>query len=445
MSARRQVAKSRQRPLGGRAAAALALHQVIDGGQSLNGVLDAQVAGLIPRERSLARELSYGVLRWLLPLEVTLAHLMERRLRRRDRDLHALLLAGIYQMLHLAVPDHVALSQTAEAARHLGKEWAVGLVNAVLRRLQELRAEVPGWMDDDAARYAHPPWLLEALRDAWPDAWAGVVAANNQRPPMTLRVNARHAARDDYLRRLQAAGIAATELPHAAQALVLEQPMDVFTLPGFTDGDVSVQDAAAQLAASLLQIEPGQRVLDACAAPGGKSCHLLECEPRVGELVAVDVDLARVAALESNLRRLGLHAAVRMGDASRPQGWWDGVPFDRILLDAPCSGTGVIRRHPDIKVLRRATDIDLLTQRQQALLEALWPLLKPGGILLYATCSVLPRENSDRIVRFLAAHPDAVHRTIDAPWGREQPAGRQILCGEEGMDGFYYACVAKRD
>lgn len=444
MSARRPATRPPRRYTSGRAAAAQVLHRVIDDGQSLNGMLDTWVTGLIPHERSLAKELSYGVLRWLPQLEAVLSHLVDRPLRRRDRDVHALLLSGIYQILHLAVPDHVAISQTAEAARHLGKEWAVGLVNGVLRKLQGLRRVVPGWIASDVARHAHPEWLLDALRTAWPDDWESVVAANNRRPPMTLRVNALRTTRADYLRRLEAAGIAAVELPYVDHALCLEQPADVHALPGFSVGEVSVQDAAAQLAAPLLQLTPGLRVLDACAAPGGKSCHVLECEPRLEELVAMDADLQRVAALESSLRRLDLRATVRVGDATRPDTWWDGVPFDRILLDAPCSGTGVIRRHPDIKVLRRATDIDAMAQRQQALLEALWPLLKPGGILLYATCSVLPRENSEQVGRFLAAHADADHREIAAPWGRAQPAGRQILSGEAGMDGFYYACVAKQ-
>ncbi|KAA3628808.1 MAG: 16S rRNA (cytosine(967)-C(5))-methyltransferase RsmB [Proteobacteria bacterium] len=444
MKARRLPPKLPRRVPSGRAVAARVLQQVIDEGRSLNAAFDVAAAGLVLQERSLAKELSYGVLRWLQPLEAVLAHLMDRPLRRRDRDVHALLLAGIYQMLHLAVPDHVALSQTVEATRHLGKDWAVGLVNAVLRQLQNRRDAVSGWVEAADAASAHPRWLLEALRSAWPDDWEALVAANNQRPPMTLRVNALRTTRGEYLRRLQSAGIAAEILPYCPQALRLERAMDVRSLPGFATGEVSVQDAAAQLAAALLQLAPGQRVLDACAAPGGKTCHILEQELRLAEVMAIDVDAQRLTTLESNLRRLDLTATVRAADAAHPQDWWDGVPFDRILLDAPCSGTGVIRRHPDIKVLRRPTDIPELTHRQGVLLEALWPLVKPGGMLLYATCSVLPQENSERMASFVAAHTDAANVPIAAEWGRAQPVGRQILAGAAGMDGFYYACVIKR-
>lgn len=424
--------------------AARVLQQVIDERRSLSAVFDAAAAGLTPPERGLAGELSYGVLRWLAQLEAVLPHLLERPLRGRDRDIHALLLTGLYQLLHLAVPDHVAISQSVEAARHLGKEWAAALVNAVLRNLQRRRDGVSGWIAAASAIHAHPAWLLEALREAWPGDWEAIVAANNTRPPMTLRVNARRCPRGEYLDRLQVAGMAARALPHADQAVGLEQAVDVHALPGFDAGEVSVQDGAAQLAAGLLNLASGQRVLDACAAPGGKTCHILEREPRLAQVVAVDIDGQRVTALESNLRRLELSATLRVGDVARPETWWDGAAFDRILLDAPCSATGVIRRHPDIKVLRRATDIGDLVVRQAALLEALWPLVTPGGMLLYATCSVLPEENSVQMVRFVAAHADAEHRPIVADWGAAQPVGRQILTGEAGMDGFYYACVVKR-
>lgn len=445
MSTRSFPSKSPRRFISGRAAAARILVSVIDEGRSLKAVLEEMVSFLKPQERALTSELSYGVLRWLPQLETVLLHLLDRPLRRRDRDIHTLLLIGLYQMLHLAVPDHVALSQTAEAARHLGKDWAVGLVNALMRNLQGQSDAVPGWISSSAtAKHAHPLWLLEIIQEAWPEDWSAIVAANNQRPPMTLRVNRRRIDRAAYLERLSSEGIAAVALPFAEQAVRLEKPQDVTNLPGFSGGEVSVQDAAAQLAAPLLELQPGQRVLDACAAPGGKTCHILELQPQLAEVVAVDVDVHRMAALESNLSRLQLVATVRIGDAAIPAMWWDGELFDRILLDAPCSGTGVIRRHPDIKVLRHPQDIPALAERQMALLQALWPLLKPGGMLLYATCSVLPQENSLLTQRFVQMQVNAEHDPIGAPWGRAQAMGRQIVTGEATMDGFYYARLIKR-
>jgi 16S rRNA (cytosine967-C5)-methyltransferase len=225
--------------------------------------------------------------------------------------------------------------------------------------------------------------------------------------------------------------------------IVLENACDVKQLPGFADGVVSVQDSAAQLAVVLLDLQPNQRVLDACAAPGGKTCHVLETEPELAHVLALDRDAVRLGRIRENLERLGLTAQLREGDASDPRQWWDGTPYDRILLDAPCSATGVIRRHPDIKLLRKAADIAPLARRQQTLMARLWPLLAPGGMLVYATCSVLKQENELNVEHFLATHGDARERPIAAPWGHAGVCGRQILPGEAGMDGFFYACLVK--
>lgn len=435
-----------RRQVGARAVAAEVLVAVLDQRRSLNGVLEAALGRLAKPERALTRELCYGVLRWLPQLQAVATCLLHKPLRRRDRDVYSLILIGLYQVLHLAVPDHAAVAETAEAARELDKAWAVGLVNGVLRRMQRETTTVLGHLDSDpAATYAHPLWLLDALREAWPDHWQAIAAAGNQRPPMTLRVNARRYDRAAYLARLEAAGLHAVATPWTGHGLTLERPTDVARLPEFAAGAVSVQDGAAQLAAPLLELAPGQRVLDACAAPGGKSCHILEAEPRLGELVALDRDAERMDALRANLRRERLAATTIVGDAAVPAGWWDGEHFDRLLLDAPCSATGVIRRHPDIKVLRRAGDIDGLVHRQAQLLAAVWPLLRPGGILVYATCSLLPRENEKQAAQFLAGHADARERPIDAEWGLARPVGRQILVDQHGMDGFYYARLEKVD
>ena len=335
------------------------------------------------------------------------------------------------------------VAETVAAVRPLRKPWAAGLVNAVLRSALRRRAELEALIEADAeARAAHPRWLLDWLRRDWPDDWPAIVAANNVRPPFTLRINRLRLDREAYRQRLATAGYDAG--PAAAEtALTLSTPTDPAILPGFAEGWVSVQDAGAQLAASLLAARPGQRVLDACAAPGGKTGHLLECAPDL-DLTALDCDAGRLERVRDTLARLRLNARLLAGDARRPADWWDGARYDRILLDAPCSATGVIRRHPDIKLLRRESDIAALAERQQALLTGLWPLLRPDGRLLYVTCSVLRAENERVVAAFLATHPDAHEQPIVAGWGRVLSHGRQILPGESGMDGFYYAVLGKR-
>lgn len=427
-----------------RAAAVKMLERVL-AGRSLSDTLDD---GLRPvragAEQALARELVYGVLRWYSRLAAVRDGLLAKPLKARDADIGLLITVGLYQCIELRTPPHAAVAATAEVARTLGKAWAVGLVNAVLRRfLREQEALLAAADADPATRYAHPPWLLERYRAAWPQDWQQLLQANNGRPPMTLRVNRRRCTRAQYLGQLTAAGLAAQPHPWAADALVLETPVPVTRLPGFADGLVSVQDAAAQQAAVLLDPPAGSRVLDACAAPGGKTCHLLERYPEVGEVVALDIAPERLARIDDNLQRLGLQARVLAGDATEPGSWWDGVGFERILIDAPCSGSGVIRRNPDIKWLRRAEDLAALAAVQRRLLQALWPLLLPGGKLVYATCSILPEENERVLADFVATQPDAQAQPLQQDWGRQQAYGRYILTGESGMDGFYYGCLQK--
>lgn len=427
-----------------RTAAVTVLTQVLNQGSSLSSAMPPVLTKLHPStERALAQEMCYGMLRWYPRLAAVLDCLLDKPLKARDADVRCLLLLGLYQLIYTRIPDHAAVTETVAAAKALSKPWASGLVNAILRGFLRDRDRLLSEADrDETAATAHPAWLLEEIKTAWPDDWRAIIAANNQRPPMTLRVNARQTRRDDYLAKLAQAGMTASSAPHTTHGVILDQPVDVERLPGFGTGEVSVQDAAAQLAAMLLDVRPGQRVLDACAAPGGKTAHLLELQPDI-DLTALDSDAGRLRRVEENLRRLRLPARVIQGDAALPDAWWDGAPFDRILLDAPCSATGVIRRHPDIKFLRRPEDIDALAQTQTRLLEALWPLLKPGGMLLYATCSILPQENERRITRFLAAHADAAEQVIGAEWGRPVSAGRQILPGEDNMDGFFYARIQK--
>jgi 16S rRNA (cytosine967-C5)-methyltransferase len=297
----------------------------------------------------------------------------------------------------------------------------------------------------DDVCFAFPRWLQQSISAAWPERWRQILGACNQRPPMSLRVNVRRTRREQYSARLAAEGLAAEPLRYAPEGLLLERPVDVQRLAGFADGLASVQDGGAQLAAGLLQPEPGQRVLDACAAPGGKTSHILETAPELAELVAVDLDVHRLERVRENLRRLGLRATVAQGDAAAPAGAWaTPAGYQRILLDVPCSATGVIRRHPDIKLLRRADDIPRLVYQQARMLEAVWPLLAPGGILVYATCSLLPQENEQQVKAFLARHSDAGELPIRADWGHPRDVGRQILPGEHSMDGFYYARLERR-
>ena len=431
--------------LNARSRAARILVQVINDGRSLSEVLPAGLRIIDdPRERALVQELVYGTLRWHHRLRVVLGSLLKRPLKQRDGDLHCLLLSGLYQLSHMGLPSHAAVNETVQATREIGKEWASGLVNAVLRGYQRETACLNTVIEQSReARHAHPEWLIGVFQADWPADWEQILDAGNQRPPFSLRVNQRQIGRDDYLISLQQEGIKARSMKHADQGIIVDEPVPVEALPGFAAGRVSVQDGAAQLATGLLNLAAGQRVLDACAAPGGKTAHILESEPGLESLTAVELIPGRVRRIEDNLSRLGLVARVIQGDADNPEVWWDGRCFDRILLDAPCTATGVIRRHPDIKLLRRSQDITALASRQARLLRAMWPLLSDGGMLLYTTCSVVAEENDKQIGHFLSTHPNAEVTAIDAAWGRCCVHGRQILPGEEELDGFYFACIRK--
>lgn len=428
---------------GSRHAAVVAIVDVIERGRSLADALPPRLADLPEGERALAQALAYGVLRQRRRLETVADGLLTKRLRARDRDVQVALLVGLYQLAAGSVAAHAAVSETAGLGRSLGKPWAVRLLNATLRRFQRERDHHLARADaEPAVRWSLPDWLLQAWQTDWPDAWEALARNSHAQAPMTLRVNHRRCSRAEYADRLTAEGHDWEALPGLPEALTLVQPVPVARLPGFEAGHVSVQDGAAQFAAPLLAPQPGERVLDACAAPGGKTDHLNALCP-TAELVAVDQDAERLDRVRENLDRLGGHAELVAGDAAAPGEWWDGRLFDRILLDAPCSGTGVIRRHPDIKWLRRATDIEALASRQRRLLDALWPLLAEGGRLVYATCSVLTAENEDIVADFAGSHANARPEPPGLPVGWPQALGHRILTGDTGMDGFYYACLRK--
>jgi 16S rRNA (cytosine967-C5)-methyltransferase len=430
-----------------RAAAALIVDAVVSAGRSLDRALAEHESRLPERDRSLLRLLSYGTLRHYWHLQAWLNALLSRPLRARDSSINALLVVGLYQLSDTRIPDHAVVSETVAAARVLQKPKLSGLVNAILRGFLRDRFST-NTPSNDEALFDHPQWIIEALRRDWPDDWQAMLTANNDRAPMWLRANPQHGTAADYVRRLAELGIEAELLAAAPQAVRLLEPQTVAGLPGFAAGQVSVQDAAAQLAAPWLLEGLQGRILDACAAPGGKSGHLKEIGGERIELTCVDIDAARLDGVGDNLARLGLAATLLCGDASKPDTWWDGQPYDGILLDAPCSASGVIRRHPDIKHLRRPSDIEALAELQVGMLHALWPLLRAGGRLLYVTCSVLAAENEVAVGRFLKAHDAAVELDLlqnnnIRDLMRVKAPGQQLLPGTAGLDGFYFACLSK--
>ncbi|EKT4483961.1 16S rRNA (cytosine(967)-C(5))-methyltransferase RsmB [Pseudomonas putida] len=427
-----------------RLAAARALAAVLSGKASLNSSLPAQLDKVDERDRGLTQDLAFGTARWQPRLDLLAAQLLQKPFKAADADVQALLLVGLYQLFYTRIPAHAAIGETVGCADKLKKPWAKGLLNAVLRRAQREGEELLAGMErDPVVRTTHPRWLQKALKAFWPEQWEAICAANNAHPPMILRVNRRHHSRDAYLALLAEAGIAASACQYSRDGIVLAEACDVRGLPGFAEGWVSVQDEAAQLSADLLELAPGQRVLDACCAPGGKTCHLLEAEAGLAQMVAIDLEAKRLTRVRENLDRLQLDAELIACDARDTASWWDGKPFQRILLDAPCSATGVIRRHPDIKLTRQADDIPALATLQGELLDALWPTLEVGGMLLYATCSSLPTENTEVIGAFLARTPGARELDLATEAGLRQPHGRQLLAQEGGHDGFYYAKLIK--
>ena len=421
-----------------RATAALILQRVVYDGTSLSQLLVDADDSIDP----LVKDLCFGSLRWHERLSAILDQLLTKALKAKDKDIECLLRVGLYQVLYQNTPEYAAVNETVAAVKGLKKAWAVKFVNGVLRTFLRRKESILHKVEEiEAARHAFPDWLIQRVRQDWPEQWSSVLENSNLRAPMTLRVNLSKTSRDDYVKQLAVDGITAVIHEKVDTAVVLDKPIGVFDLPGFNEGLVSVQDAAAQLAAPLLGCEPGMRVLDACAAPGGKTGHILEQTENLS-LVALDNTETRLLRIGENLERLGLEASILLGDAGEPAAWAD-TGFDRILLDAPCSAAGVIRRHPDIKVLRRRDDIDQLHEEQTRILEKLWQVLRPGGRLVYATCSIFPRENRAVVKSFLENNPDAKHKPIEAGWGLVQDYGRQVLPGMDAMDGFYYAILEK--
>ncbi|WP_323085543.1 16S rRNA (cytosine(967)-C(5))-methyltransferase RsmB [Providencia alcalifaciens] len=418
-----------------RSIAATAISQVLDNGQSLSTVLPDLQRNINDKDKALLQEICFGVLRYLPKLEWFISQLMEKPLTGKQRTLHYLIMVGIYQLLYTRIPAHAALAETVDGAVALKRPQLKGLINGVLRSFQRQQVQLEERNKNNNSQYLHPSWLLKRIQTAYPDNWENIVDANNQRPPMWLRVNSQHHTAAQYLELLEQAEITAHLHPSHPSAIRLEEATPVTCLPGFEDGWSTVQDVSAQGCAELLSPVNGENILDLCAAPGGKTTHILELSPKA-HVLAVDIDESRLKRVKENLQRLKQQAIVIQGDGTKPEEWAKGQQFDRILLDAPCSATGVIRRHPDIKWLRRDSDIQELSQLQAQTLEAVWPYLKPGGTLVYATCSIMPEENSQQIQHFLSKHTDASMND-----GTE--LGLQILPSATGGDGFFYARLLK--
>jgi len=422
------------------------LDQVVNQGVSVNQLLLESGTPLAAEQLSFTKQLLFGCLRYYHQLNTIANNLLNKPFKAKDRDLQIVILVGLYQLKYLSTPDHAAISESVELTRKLKKDWATGLVNGVLRRYQRESEKIEAALAKSIQfQFSHPGWLVKRLRQDWPDEAETILTQNNQRAPMTLRVNSSRQNRADYITTLAQESIEAQPHLIAPDAVQLASPIDVYQLPGFESGLVTVQDAAAQLAVEMLDLQPGLKVLDGCAAPGGKTTHILQRGEAI-RLTAVEMSAKRAQRIEDTLGRMQMQCTVKVADICDHSAWWDGELFDRILLDVPCSATGVIRRNPDIKVHRLSTDIQPLVALQKQILAQSWSLLKPGGILIYATCSVLKAENEQQMKTFLSHHsaelltmPSVIHQALTP----RAAVGYQIFPGENQMDGFYLCGLRK--
>lgn len=427
-----------------RATAAKLSWQIIDKGVSLDAAIadHFETTETSIQDRGFTQELIYGVCRWYGELDAIAQQLLKSPIRNKDRVVHFVLLVGLYQLRKITTAEHAAVAETVSACKQLNRQWAKNLINGCLRTYQRN----PINPQEEQNSLSHPSWIRNEIEQAWPSHASVIFAANNEKPPMCLRVNRMLNSRTEYLNELSNAGISASVDQNTKNGIILDQPCSVSLLPRFQLGACSVQDTAAQIAAELLAPKAGMTILDACAAPGGKTAHILEQCDNDLEVDALDISEKRCVQLHSTLSRLNLNANVYAADAATKPSWpTPSGGYDRILVDAPCSGLGVVRRHPDIKHHRRPSDIDSLAKTQAALLDGLWPLLKPGGLMLYTTCSILPSENSKQIAQFVALENDAMLTSFSHPNAIPLEFGAQTLPGVNGMDGFYYCLLEKKD
>ncbi len=419
------------------------LTAVVRDGKSLGELLPVARENLESREAALLQELTFGVCRWSFRLQLLLGELQKKPLRNKDTDVKVLLWLALYEIVFMRTPDYAVVNSYTGITRKLGKQWAKGLTNGTLREFLRRREIIENKAQvSDEGKYSSPEWIISSIQADWPQQVAAIFEACNRRAPLVIRVNARQSTRQDYLERLRHESLDARMAELGKSSIVLDNSPGVASLPGFAEGHLAVQDSGAQLAAELVDPQAGERILDACAAPGGKTCHMLEMQPEL-DVVALDADQSRLNRVTENLRRLQLSASCICADATDASSWWDGRLFDAILLDAPCSALGVLRRHPDIRLLRRKSDIQSLVSAQKNLLDELWQILKPGGRLIYATCSVLKKENEQQVGEFIKRTDNVTEQKIMAKWGYDCSYGRQILPGQHEADGFYYAILIK--
>ena len=429
-----------------RISAVLTLTPLLGNSGSLKYSLKNQISDCPENQRALMQELCYGTMRYYPKLLSILSVIVKKPLKNKDNDITALLLIGLHQLINMNIADHAAISQTVDVCKLLKKPWATSLVNATLRSYQRDQQEITQQLQtDNSFVFNHPEWFVEKLRHNWPDDWQSILRANDEHPPLTIRVNTNKVSRETFKQLLENQGISCFETKHSPCGLTLGKPTDVKLIEGFVEGLFSVQDEAAQLAGLLTNPQDEDNILDACSAPGGKLVHLLELSSaKAVRVQGLELEQHRAEKIVENFSRLGLECQLHVADASG-RDWWDGQLFNKILLDAPCSATGVIRRNPDIKLLRNAEDIHKIVKLQKAILHNLWGMLETNGEIVYATCSIFPQENEKIIAAFLRENPDAEHREIEADWGQKRPYGRQLFPVAGANDGFYYAVLKKNN
>jgi 16S rRNA (cytosine967-C5)-methyltransferase len=424
-----------------RAIATQIIHQVCYEGISLSDAFDRAHLNK-NKDVSFIKEICFGTIRFWLSLQSILKQLLEKPLKKTDKDIECLLCMGLYQLQYMFITEYAIVNETVETARALKKPWATGLVNKILRRMIAEKTQPIGI----TAQYAHPNWLIDNIKKAYPAEWESILQSNNEKAPLFLRVNTTKITAEQFQSVLSDNQISFISVAHLDNALLLPSPIPVEKIPGFHEGFFSVQDAAGQKVLEYLDLNDAHIVLDACAAPGSKTTHLLEKHPAIKKLISVDISESRLQKIKENTTRLQLNTKnhkLITADIEKIDNEFPNETFDRILLDAPCSATGVIRRHPDIKLLRKKTDISVLAAQQLKMLHTLWPLLKKRGKLLYTTCSILPDENSDVIKSFLSQQKDAHALPLDSAWGKPCEQGQQVITGDQGRDGFYYALLEK--
>lgn len=426
-----------------RIAAADTVRKIVDHKKQLNRVLAHVRTTFDSKDQQLISEIVHGVVRWYWQLDAIAAALLKKPMQAKDRNVYFLLLVGLYQLKYMRIPPYACVSETVNAVSAMNKPWAKGLVNAVLRTYIRNSDRASVDKSNMTGRYSHPQWMIDLIRCEWPQHWVEILQANNTRPQMTLRVNLKKCAVEQYLSKLAECGIEAHADETSEVGIRLTKRIRVSKLPDFDQGEVSVQNTASQLVSPLMDIQPGHRVLDACSAPGGKLMHMMEVQPEISDIVAIDVDQSRCLDIRENLKRCRQNAIVLCEDATHPEDWWDGIPFDRILVDVPCSALGIVNKHPDIKHHRSLQDLEGFAKQQQDLLEALLPLVKKGGKLVYTTCTIIASENQTQIAQAVKRHCEFKLEELSSRYGLPTGCGRQRLQGIHDSDGFFYSSLIR--